>query len=94
MAACGAPVVATERERLQILGWFMKSQKEPLSRLANQRPKTRGNFLEGSPGWRIAVDGRVDFFREPAEWRAIEDAGAGRISLDEFERLLLATSMC
>ena len=39
--------VATARQRLQNLGWFMKCLKEPLSRLANQQDKTRGAFFEG-----------------------------------------------
>jgi hypothetical protein len=43
-------------------------------------------IFEGSPEWRVAVDGRLYFFREPAQWQAIEDARAGRISLDEIER--------
>ena len=38
--------VATERERLQSLSWFMKCLKEPLSRLANRQDKTRGTFFE------------------------------------------------
>jgi hypothetical protein len=41
--------------------------------------------LEGSPEWRISVDGRLYFYKDPAEWNAIEDARAGRISLDELE---------
>ena len=39
--------VATARQRLQNLGWFMKCLKEPLSRLANRQDKTRGTFFEG-----------------------------------------------
>ena len=39
--------VATARERLQSLSWFMKCLKEPLSRLANRQDKTRGTFFEG-----------------------------------------------
>ena len=39
--------VATARQRLQNLGWFMKCLKEPLSRLANKQEKTRGTFFEG-----------------------------------------------
>jgi hypothetical protein len=39
--------VATERERLQSLGWFMKCLKEPLSRLANREEQTRGALFEG-----------------------------------------------
>ena len=39
--------VATARERLQNLGWFMKCLKEPLSRLANRQDQTRGAFLKG-----------------------------------------------
>ena len=38
--------VATARERLQSLSWFMKCLKEPLARLANQQDKTRGAFFE------------------------------------------------
>jgi hypothetical protein len=38
--------VATARERLQSLGWFMKYLKEPLSRLANRQDETRGAFFE------------------------------------------------
>jgi REP element-mobilizing transposase RayT len=39
--------VATARERLQNLGWFMKCLKEPLSRLANRQDQTHGTFFEG-----------------------------------------------
>jgi REP element-mobilizing transposase RayT len=39
--------VATARQRLQSLSWFMKCLKEPLSRLANPEEQTRGAFFEG-----------------------------------------------
>jgi hypothetical protein len=39
--------IATARERLQSLSWFMKCLKEPLSRLANWQDQTRGAFFEG-----------------------------------------------
>ena len=39
--------VATARERLQSLSWFMKCLKEPLSRLANREEQTRGAFFGG-----------------------------------------------
>lgn len=42
----GASSFATERERLQSLGWFMKSLKEPLARLANREDGTRSAFFE------------------------------------------------
>ena len=38
--------VATARERLQSLSWFMKCLKEPLSRLANRQDKAKGAFFE------------------------------------------------
>ncbi len=38
--------VAKIRGRLQSLSWFMKSLKEPLSRLANRQDKVRGAFFE------------------------------------------------
>ncbi len=38
--------MATARERLQSLSWFMKCLKEPLSRLANRQDKTKGAFFE------------------------------------------------
>jgi REP element-mobilizing transposase RayT len=38
--------VATARERLKSLSWFMKCLKEPLARLANRQDKTRGAFFE------------------------------------------------
>jgi hypothetical protein len=41
------PWIATTRQRLQNVGWFMKCLKEPLSRLANRQDKTRGTFFEG-----------------------------------------------
>ena len=43
-------------------------------------------ILGGPRGWRVAVDGRLYFFPDPAEWRSIEDASAGRISVEELER--------
>ena len=38
--------VATAREQLKSLSWFMKCLKEPLARLANRQDKTRGAFFE------------------------------------------------
>ena len=46
MAAQDVEWVATARERLQSLSWFMKCLKEPLARLANRQDKTRGAFFE------------------------------------------------
>jgi hypothetical protein len=43
-------------------------------------------ILEGSPGWRVAIDGRLYFFSDPAEWRSINDARTGRTSIDELEQ--------
>jgi hypothetical protein len=43
-------------------------------------------ILDSPLGWRVAVDGRLYFFPDPAEWRSIADASAGRISLEELER--------
>ena len=39
--------VATMRERLTQLGWFMKALKEPLARLANKEDGCKGTFWEG-----------------------------------------------
>jgi hypothetical protein len=42
-----APWIATARQRLQGLSWFMKCLKEPLSRLAKRQDKTRGALFAG-----------------------------------------------
>lgn len=39
--------VASARERLRSLGWFMKCLKEPLSRMVNKAEKCTGSFFEG-----------------------------------------------
>ncbi|MFN8739793.1 MAG: transposase [Pirellula sp.] len=39
--------VASARERLLSLGWFMKCLKEPLARMANKQDKCTGDFFEG-----------------------------------------------
>jgi len=39
--------VATARQRLQSLSWFMKCLADPLSRLVNREEQTRGAFFEG-----------------------------------------------
>jgi REP element-mobilizing transposase RayT len=39
-------LVATYRERLSNLGWFMKALKEPLSRLCNRADGVKGTFWE------------------------------------------------
>jgi REP element-mobilizing transposase RayT len=38
--------LATYRERLQNLGWFMKALKEPLARMANKEDDCKGTFWE------------------------------------------------
>jgi REP element-mobilizing transposase RayT len=45
--ASDARWVATARERLSSLSWFMKNLKEPLSRLVNKEEKCTGAFFEG-----------------------------------------------
>lgn len=39
--------IAKVRGRLANLGWFMKSLKEPLARMANREDGTKGTFFEG-----------------------------------------------
>ncbi len=39
--------IASTRERLGSLSWFMKCLKEPLSRMVNKAEKCRGAFFEG-----------------------------------------------
>ena len=40
-------LIAKYRQRLQDLGWFMKSLKEPLARMANKQDNCKGAFWEG-----------------------------------------------
>ncbi len=42
-----APWIASTRERLGSLSWFMKCLKEPLSRMVNKAEKCTGAFFEG-----------------------------------------------
>jgi hypothetical protein len=56
------------------------------ARIYNARVWAGPLLLDGAPGWQVAVDGRLYFFHDLGEWRAIEDASAGRTSLDELER--------
>ena len=44
--ASDAHYVATVRSRLGDMGWFMKSLKEPIARLANQADETSGAFWQ------------------------------------------------
>jgi hypothetical protein len=56
------------------------------ARIYNARVWAGPLLLDGAQEWHLAVDGRLYFFHDPREWQAIEDASAGRISLDELER--------
>ncbi len=79
--------VATARERLQSLNWFMKCLKEPLSRLANRAEQTRGAFFEGRFKSVATLDGEsIDRGEERAHgitgrktvMRSIDGVGSGR----------------
>jgi hypothetical protein len=63
----------------------LRSELQGAARIYNNYGWAGPLILDGSPEWRLAVDSRLYIFREPAEWRVIEDARAGRISLDELE---------
>jgi hypothetical protein len=56
------------------------------ARIYNARVWAGPLLLDGDPKWQVAVDGRLYFFGDPGEWRALKDASAGRTSLDELER--------
>jgi hypothetical protein len=56
------------------------------ARIYNARVWAGPLLLDGDPEWQLAVDGRLYFFGDLGEWRAFEDASAGRTSLDELER--------
>jgi hypothetical protein len=56
------------------------------ARIYNSRVWAGPLLLEGDPHWRIAVDGRLFNFSDPAEWRTMEAARTGRTSVEEIER--------
>ncbi len=65
---------------------MLRAQLPGPARIYNARVWAGPLLLDGDPAWRVSVDGRLYFFRDPAEWRAMDDARAGRITLDELER--------
>jgi hypothetical protein len=64
----------------------LRTQLPGAARIYNDYVWAGPLILGGTPGWRVAVDGRLYFFPDPAVWRSINDASAGRTSLDELER--------
>jgi hypothetical protein len=64
----------------------LRSELPSKARIYNHNGWGGPLLLEGSPEWRVAVDGRLYFYSDPAEWRTIEEARAGRIPLDELEQ--------
>jgi hypothetical protein len=64
----------------------LRSELSSAARIYNDYIWAGPLLLDGWRGWRVAVDGRLYFFDDKAQWRAIQDARAGRISLEELER--------
>jgi hypothetical protein len=56
----------------------------PTGRVYNYREWGGPLVLEGSPDWRIALDGRLYLFPEEREWREYNDAALGRIPVAEL----------
>ena len=56
------------------------------ARIYDDYPWAGPLLLDGSPGWRVSVDGRLYCFPNLAEWRTREDASKGRIPLEDLEQ--------
>ena len=83
-SACFTPLIEPEIPLKGVQA--LRAQLPAEARIYNDYVWAGPLILEGAPGWRVAVDGRLYLFADPAEWRSIDDARSGRTSIIELEK--------
>jgi hypothetical protein len=73
-------------ERLPLDGIRLLKIALPEGRIYNFRQWGGPLILEGSPQWKVAIDGRLFVYTNRQEWQEYHDAATGRVSLDDLVR--------
>ena len=73
-------------DRLPLDGIRQLKVALPRGRIYNFRQFGGPLIFEGSPEWRVAIDGRLFVYTNSADWREYGDAATGRVSLDDLVR--------